>query len=751
MTFFIRHTTTPLNRQTQGRVRSACYLYSGCSALLFSFFLFCFLATPTLSFLSACSKETAPSAPAAAEIPVETSPGPIRIRLESPSAVPLPGADIFIYDCSTGALDAYQHWDPTSGEEEAAVLCSSRKIPRTILVVTGLTRDWEWGQIRSIDALREHLVSLDEEEPEAGTVLSGESEIGDGFDEACTVTLRPLLCRIRLRSLCCDFSGRPYEGESLKNLRVYLTGAGSETVLFPDEAVPPLPTAYRNMGSDCGELPVLSWAEPVGTLALDGTQLGALYCYPNPATEEGLGTPLTRLVIEGELLGRTWYYPITLPPLQRNRSYDFDVTLTMTGATDPEIPVDGSSATLALEVTPWVDHPAAIVPFLRETPVYLSSADPSDPDRISDLNLFVYTGEGILQEQRFIPERFFQQGKPLTLRLLEPLSYTVVACANLGYALPEMGLDALRAYRYHLAYPDEYSRGLPMSGMCEGFTAGSAPTLNLPLTRLLARISLEMDRSCLSSDVSMDVRSVRIGNCPRSVSLFGESRVETEEDLFLQGFHKEGVAVDPLNLLSRTGRSESIDLYVLENVQGKLLDDDTPPRDKVLSPPECEVASFIELHLDYQSDSYYSDLDHYLIYRFYPGESGGDFSLRRGHHYSFTITPEDEGLDGDPWRIDRSRLGVRTRFELHPAAYNECSSAESYHIWCEVSPPSTPMTIEPLAYDDDERVADLYDYDIDRDGHGITIHPRKGGTALVYFSAGPPISRDTLALLRIDP
>jgi hypothetical protein len=31
------------------------------------------------------------------------------------------------------------------------------------------------------------------------------------------------------------------------------------------------------------------------------------------------------------------------------------------------------------------------------------------------------------------------------------------------------------------------------------------------------------------------------------------------------------------------------------------------------------------------------------------------------------------------------------------------------------------------------------------------IHARKGGTALVYFKAGPPVDRDTLALLVIDP
>lgn len=738
MDAFFHHIRFSFFRLTQGRTRSALFAKTGCFALPpLSIFLF-LVATPTLSLIPSCSKEYAASAPPPEE------PVTLRLQIKSPAGVPPDsGADIFIYNSDSGALDAFQHWDASPAEEDTAlIVCSSKKIPRTVMVASGLSRDWEWGQIRSIDSLREALVSLDEEQPEAAPVLSGWTEIGDGFDEACTVTLRPLLCRIQLHSLTCDFSDRPYYGETLKRPRAYLINAGSESALFPDEAAPPLPSGYRNMGADCGELPVI-----------EGTE-GVLYCYPNPATDEGLGTPMTRLVIEGELLGRTWYYPITLPQPLRNHSYDFDITLTMTGSDDPDTPVDGTAAQIALAVVPWDEQPEQIVPF-RQTDLFLSvspsSVDPKDPDRISDLNLLVFTAEGILQEQRYLPARSFSQYQPQRIRLLENLHYTIVACANLGYALPITGWEDLAAYRYYLAYPDEYSQGLPMAGLVEDFIAGSTPQLTLPLERLLARISLTFDRSCLSSDVTMDVRSVRVGNGPRSMLLLGQSRAETEQDLFQQGFYKDGVAVGPLNLRTGSGRSGSMDLYVPENIQGLLLDDSTPPKRKVLEEPASNVATYLEIALDYQSDSYYSDLDHWLVYRFYPGESPGDFSLRRGRHYEYVVTPEDDGLEGHPWRIDKSRLGVRTRFNLQPAAYNECSSSESFHIWCDVTPPSTPMTIEPLAYDDDERVEELYDYEIDRDGYGITIHPRKGGTALIYFSAGPPVNRDTLALLRIDP
>ena len=61
------------------------------------------------------------------------------------------------------------------------------------------------------------------------------------------------------------------------------------------------------------------------------------------------------------------------------------------------------------------------------------------------------------------------------------------------------------------------------------------------------------------------------------------------------------------------------------------------------------------------------------------------------------------------------------------------------------------MEIEPLSWDDDDIVHGLYAYDVDPDGHGLILHTLRGGSAFVYFKAGPPVNRDTLALVVIDP
>lgn len=678
-----------------------------------------FAILPALSLI-ACRQETVPQLPS-----------PARLRLVTSASHPqaeVRHADIFIYDAETGILDSWQSWERGDGD---IMTCSSASRDRIAVAIANLPeREYRLDEIRSLEDLPKLRCCLEEEDPEA-PVMTGQLRVGDGYDEAGTMELAPLLCRIRLRSLQTDFSQRAYAGARLENVRIFLSGAGCETRLFPEETEQAYPSSYTDL--------------PEASPDTD------LFCYANPAPEDGPGAPMTRLVIQADLLGETWYYPIDIPQPKRNLSYLFDVTITMTGSRTPDEPVDAAAVRVGLTVQDWEEKAPEVVPFRQR--VELRSANPEDEAQISDLNLFLFTRDGILQEHRWWSARNWEEGLDIAFDLLSPLEYTLAACANIGYKLEGIGSrDDLAAYRYYLVYPDEYSRGIPMTGRA-AFTAGAAEAVSVPLQRLMAKVTLQVDRSRLDSDLRFDIRSVEVGNCAKSASLFGESRAETEQDIFAKGFYKEGTAVDPLNIRSGSGKSGTLELYVLENVQGQLLEGPVDPKMKVLpdGSPRKNVCSYIELHIDYVSDDWTSDIDHFLVYRFYLGEGTTDFSVRRNAHYHYTVTPEGDGLQGHPWRVDRSGLTVRKRFDLHPAAYNECSSSDSFHIWCDVSPSTTPMTIEPVAWDDDQRVTDLYDYEIDPDGYGITIHPHKGGSALVYFSAGAPVNRDTLALLVIDP
>ena len=377
-----------------------------------------------------------------------------------------------------------------------------------------------------------------------------------------------------------------------------------------------------------------------------------------------------------------------------------------------------------------------------------------DEQLVSDINLLIFNPEGLMEERRYWSAREFSVTEGtvrLRTDLLTEVPYDIFVAANLGYALPPLSREAIESYRYHLAYPDEYSRGIPMSGRLDACVSGGEAEIRIPLVRTMARIDLNLDRTKLDSDVSFQVTSVIVGNGPSSVMLFGDSRAESATQIFAGGFSLDGRQVQALNIDQRPGVSGIVSLYLPENLQGDLLETDDE-RGKVFTEGSYDkVCSYLEIRGSYHSPSCHTQAGESLIYRFYLGDGPGNFDVYRNTAYKVTVHLEGTGLGEDGWRVDKSRLIQETRFNLHPAAYNECRSGDDFHLWCEVYPSEVDFEIEPVAWDDDENIHRVYSYDVDPDGHGLMIHALKGGTALVYFKAGPPVDRDTLALLVIDP
>ena len=377
-----------------------------------------------------------------------------------------------------------------------------------------------------------------------------------------------------------------------------------------------------------------------------------------------------------------------------------------------------------------------------------------DESLVSDINLLIYNSEGLLEEKRFLSGRQLsvKDGTvQLKTSLLRGVPYDIFVAANIGYALPVLTRKDIESYRFHLAYPDEYSRGMPMSAHLDGYVNEGEAEVLLPLVRTMARIDVNIDRTKLDSDVTFQVTSVHIGNGPSSVRLFGDSRAESATQIFAGGFSLEGRQVQALNIDQSPGVSGGVSLYLPENLQGDLLTTNDE-RGKVFSEGQYDkVCSYLEIRGTYHSNSWHTRAGEPLVYRFYLGDGPGNFDVFRNTACKVTVHLEGTGLGEDGWRIDKDRLIPETRFNLHPAAYNECRSGDDFHLWCEVFPADVDFEIEPVAWDDDESVHKLYTFDVDPDGHGLTIHTWKGGSVMVYFKAGPPVNRDTLALVVIDP
>lgn len=273
--------------------------------------------------------------------------------------------EIFVYnDDLLRRLDSYQR---TVIKDGLSVACTSGdKI--IVFLVNGQQGRYYWSENNSysyIEGLDSEFVRDCSSSPVSGGIC-----LSSGFSgEKLEVTLTPLMSRIVLRSIRCDFSGRPYEGAKLKDARVYLTNASSVCrVMKTDDFVT---RGTLNTGRLCPEDlalmsdPSMLLKELPPSIGEDFVEVGAeLYCYPNTNAEEGLGTPFTRLVIEGKLDGTLWYWPINVnrdgicwvegtPGIDRGKSYVYDITLTRTGTADPDLPVEFGTAVVENVVEDW--------------------------------------------------------------------------------------------------------------------------------------------------------------------------------------------------------------------------------------------------------------------------------------------------------------------------------------------------------------------------------------------------------------
>ncbi|MBR1537944.1 MAG: hypothetical protein IJ636_00385, partial [Bacteroidales bacterium] len=88
------------------------------------------------------------------------------------------------------------------------------------------------------------------------------------------------------------------------------------------------------------------------------------YSLPNKVTAaddhfEGAtsGDACTRLVVRasyGENGAQQWYYPVTIPNLERNKSYDVSFIISGPGVKDPNQRVSSGNLDVVISVDPWV-------------------------------------------------------------------------------------------------------------------------------------------------------------------------------------------------------------------------------------------------------------------------------------------------------------------------------------------------------------------------------------------------------------
>ena len=150
---------------------------------------------PAFLFL-ACTPQALPEEPAPAARKAQ-------IYIYPSGKTNIQGLDLLYFqDAPLYRLDAYQHLDGITGNR---VTGTSSTAARSVVILSNYPTDtYAWSGVRSIESLADLPFRLGDEDP-AAPMLFGISEAGV-MDQ---VVLRPMLAKISLRSIACDFSGRP--------------------------------------------------------------------------------------------------------------------------------------------------------------------------------------------------------------------------------------------------------------------------------------------------------------------------------------------------------------------------------------------------------------------------------------------------------------------------------------------------------------------------------------------------------------
>ena len=268
--------------------------------------------------------------------------------------------DIFTFeDDRLRHLDTYQRIEDLKAGTIGISSTSGNKI--FFFCLNGQRNRYDWGIVSSYYSLTDIFCDLEKETHSRRTMTA------EAYATAGTrlqhVAMSPLSSEVSIEVLACDFSGTPYSGSAITDVKAYLINVcASCPLLYTDGHKP---NRIINTGSlNLSDIKSFSDPRIITSEVTERLSMETIYpdisllCYPNPAIEESPGSPHTRLVIEGKVDSQTYYWPVTIDKgtgVGRGNRYAYDILIRRKGVSDPDIPIDDASMDIKVKIKPWTE------------------------------------------------------------------------------------------------------------------------------------------------------------------------------------------------------------------------------------------------------------------------------------------------------------------------------------------------------------------------------------------------------------
>ena len=169
--------------------------------------------------------------------------------------------------------------------------------------------------------------------------------------EKVSIDVNRIASRVVLKKITRSFTSEALQALNFKVDAIYLINVAGNTSYDLSAA----PAKWYNVAENKDELASLLYDAPASLITNGQSYSTAhtFYAYPTD-----LATNTTRLVIETTLGETKYYYPINLPEMAANKSYEIEeVKITRPGSDNPDEPVSFADATFSINVIDWTVVP----------------------------------------------------------------------------------------------------------------------------------------------------------------------------------------------------------------------------------------------------------------------------------------------------------------------------------------------------------------------------------------------------------
>ena len=170
-------------------------------------------------------------------------------------------------------------------------------------------------------------------------------------ESGITIAVDRLAARVVIKKITRDFTSPALQAVDFTIDAIYLVNAAGDLNFGKDGA----PSKWYNTAKNKSELATLLVDTPAAAVANKESHATAhyFYAYPNlNSTEDEIVD--TRLVVETTLDGRKYFYPINMPKMDSNKSYEInELKITRPGSDDPDKPIVIVDQDFKITVNDW--------------------------------------------------------------------------------------------------------------------------------------------------------------------------------------------------------------------------------------------------------------------------------------------------------------------------------------------------------------------------------------------------------------